>query len=248
LEFDVSLEPGPWNLELRSVLHRQNHANGGSGEVNARVDDGEWKKPSGNFGETKVSGNGLTQVKIGGDWSRIIGMADFVNYKKRSVTLPSGCKNLNDVLQAEAVSAEVQYKRTFAGGIEDVEEQITMVYESPAQSFTFAISGPDRKLKLGMHRMGSDAIRAYVEVPSGSELEKAVRSFFAQHGLEVPKDSGAPSQFLPDMPWEYTFNISPLPSDPAELAKLVCDLLREAFGLNEESKLTFVFIESGKAV
>jgi hypothetical protein len=156
------------------------------------------------------------------------------------------------VVVADATSSKTSpytlHNETFVGGMGDVEKHIAMVYESCAQSFMLAVSTPDRRLKLGMHRMASDSIWAHVDVQSGSEQEKAVRSFFAQRGLEVPKDTGMPSQFLPDLPWEYSFNITPLPPDPAQLAILVCDLFRDVFGLGDESKLTFVCIESGEAV
>ena len=186
-------------------------------------------------------------------------MSKFVNYKKRSVTLPFGCKNLSDLLKAHGTSEPlgklhagaispdkppfVVHEESFTGTISDIEKYVTMVFESSTSKILLHVTPPDAQFPLSVFRMG-DTIMAGLDVQAGTNQEKAVRSFFAQRGLSVSLDAGImPPQFHPDLPWRTRFDISPLPSEASILSKFMADLLRDAFGVGDNSPLSFLYGE-----
>jgi hypothetical protein len=184
------------------------------------------------------------------------GMSKFVNYKKRSVTLPPGCKNLSDLLETHghtgAVSPDkppVVSHNEFAGGISDIEKYVVMVFESSASNLAdLTMTPPEQQFTINVTRMMSE-MSANVHVQAGTNQERAVRSFFAHRGLVIPLDSEViPPQFHPDLPWETVFNILPLPSEAPLLTKLVADLLREVLGVRDGFSLSFQYSEVRDAV
>jgi hypothetical protein len=192
-------------------------------------------------------------------------MSKFVNYKKRSVALPPGCKDLIDVLQSHknsklltgidtsAVPPDQQIAVTrdesAAGRLADIEKYLSMVFDSRAWAFmlTISLSGEQFTLEVDRAPDVASVVMASVVVQSNSDQEKAVRSFFARRGLHLPDDWGVPPQFVPDVPWQITYEIAPCPSHAAQLSKLLVDLSREALGLNDESQLCFQLHEITKA-
>jgi hypothetical protein len=82
-------------------------------------------------------------------------------------------------------------------------------------------------------------MEASVMVQTGTDQERAVHSFFASRGLDIPKNSEMPPQFLPDVPVQVTCDILPFPTEAPLLSKLVAEMLREAFGLSDDSRLCF---------
>jgi hypothetical protein len=182
-------------------------------------------------------------------------MSKFVNYKKRSVMLPAGCKNLFDVLHPHglpkhvgkvhtgAISpnepATVTRGESFLGVLSDIDKYVAMVFESRARSFILMVTPPDEQFTVDVHRMEGLRMRASVVVQTGTEQERAVRSFFAQRGLQIPEDSGMPQMFVPGVPVQTLCDISPLPSKALLLSQLLADLLRGTFGLSDDSQLCF---------
>ena len=114
-------------------------------------------------------------------------MSKFVNYKKRSVTLPRGCKNLIDVLQPHGLPKLVSKVYTgaispnekptvtrgesFTGGLSGIDKYVTMVFESRAHSFILMVTPPDEKFTVDVDRMEDGTMGASVVVQSGTEQE-----------------------------------------------------------------------------
>jgi hypothetical protein len=183
-------------------------------------------------------------------------MSEFVNYRKRSVTLPSGCKDLNDLLQPYGLKGHwgnlltdivtspgtppvVPNIELFAGKISDIQKYVAMVFEPrTSRALMLKATSRDDLFAIQVVRL-EGGISAEVEVQAWTNQEKAVRSFFALRGLHIPAESLMPPQFHPDLPWQVTFDISPLPPEPPLLSKFLADLLRDAFGLSDDSELTF---------
>jgi hypothetical protein len=186
-------------------------------------------------------------------------MSDFVNYKKRSVTLPGACKDLIDVLNphdqpqltgkidVNAISPDerltVSRRESVTGGPSEIKKYVTMVFESRARSFTLMVTPPDERITIEVDRVEDGEILASVVVQTGTAQESGVRSFFAQHGLRSPEDSGMPPMFIPSLPVQLTCEISPLPSDAQLLATLVAELLRDVAAVSDDSQLCFRYYE-----
>lgn len=188
-------------------------------------------------------------------------MSKFVNYKKRSITLPLGCKNLSDLLKAPGAHGPVSKPDvvaasgtstggttgcafSFSGGISDVEKYVSMVVKSSeSRSVHLVVSQPGQEFTINVARMG-DEMSASVDVQAGSNQEKAVRSFLSFRGFKLPSDSEImPPQFSPDFPWQTACEISPLPREARLVSILVADLLHDALGVKDDSPLCFYFSE-----
>ena len=190
-------------------------------------------------------------------------MSKFINFNKRSVTLPPGCKNLIDILQPPVPSKLVSnihpgtispHERpivtrgeSFTGRVSDIGKYVAMVFESRATSFILMMTPPDEAFTIHVDRMEDRAIRASVVVQSATDQERAVRYFFAHRGLNLPEDSGMPPQLVPDLPVQVTCNISPIPSEAPLLSILVADLFRHTLGLSDDSQLCFRYYEARDA-
>jgi hypothetical protein len=188
-------------------------------------------------------------------------MSKFVNYKKRSVTLPTGCKNLIDVLQPHGLPKLVSKTHTggpaipsdarptvtrgesFFGVLSEINKYVTMVFDSRARSFILMVTPSDEQFTVDVDRMQDGTMAASVVVQTGTEQERAVRSFFTHRGLPVPEDSEMPPMFVPGVPVQITYYISPVPSEASVLSQFVLDLLRVALGLTDESQLCFRYYE-----
>jgi hypothetical protein len=175
------------------------------------------------------------------------------NPKKRGYLLPHGCKDLIDVLQKgdrqkiDDLIAEHQTTGLTRGGaatdkLSEIERYLKMVFESRGLMFTLAISPPDELLTVDV-RQASGTVRASVVVQMGTDRETAVRDFFVGHGLTTPADSAMPEQFHPGLPVHRSYDISPLPTDSARLARLLAEFFRQLCGLADDSDMNFRYEE-----
>ncbi len=174
--------------------------------------------------------------------------------KKRSFLLPLGCKDLIDVLKppseqgkaaVHALLKRVEADRienefsTLEGPLSEVERFVTMLSVSTGLSPTLSISLPDEDLSVNMRHAQNKGLSAYVYIQMGTEREKAVRMFFAQHHLQMPADAPMPTQFVPGLPVHQCYNIFPLAADAHGTSLLITDFFRQVAGLDENSTLSF---------
>lgn len=181
-------------------------------------------------------------------------MNKFVNFKKRGVTLPPGCKDLVDLLRT-TTKHETQDARpltttrdeTLTGVLPDIGKYIRMTFESRGAVFTVVITAPGEPLEVNVVRTQGEEPLVVVTFPSDPEKEHAVRDFFKSRGLDVPEDSPTPTSFFPNLPMQFFSSISPLPTDEARVSALIADLFRQCGRLPDDAKLSFHIVEASDA-
>jgi hypothetical protein len=181
-------------------------------------------------------------------------MSKFVNYKKRSVKLPPGCKDLIDLLQPHRPSPahgiipaneKPSVTRGESGTVKlaDIEKFVAMPFQSRAQTSLLMLSLPDERFTFDVAHMKGEFMFASAKFEEDAERERLMREFFVAHGLEQPREDWTPAQFIPDVPVQFIYRISPLPSDAAAASQLAADLFRHVCGLSDDSQLTFLYYE-----
>jgi hypothetical protein len=178
-------------------------------------------------------------------------MSDFVNFKKRGISLPPGCKDLSDVLKRQRrrkVQQIMQEQSSGAGFIgvgefergklSDIKKHVTMVFGSIAMC-TLLMGPSERNLIIDISRMVDGSISADVDIEMDTPQETAVRDFFTRHHLTPPDSSPIPEVFNPNLPVTMMCDISPLPAGPDALAKLCVEFFREVCGLSDDSEVCF---------
>ena len=180
-------------------------------------------------------------------------MADFVNYKKRSISLPPGCKDLMDVLQPGGLrrpddvagpdlSRAISRGQAFKGKLSDIGNHVEKAYKSRALAFTLSVTPPDERITLNLETGLGHRASAFILVKQNTAQDTAMREFFIQHGQPLP-DSTPVEPLLPGVLTQVIYSISQLPSESDMLSILVENLFREVCGLNETSDLCFRYDE-----
>jgi hypothetical protein len=178
-------------------------------------------------------------------------MSEFINFNKRGVTLPPGCKDLIDLLRPKvkpsierAQSLTLTRNETITGALQDVGKYTHMAFESRGAIFTLVITPTEGRLEVHIDRMKGKEPWVSLTFPKDPEEERAVREFFTRKGLQLPEDSGMPPSFFPNLPVQLIYDISPLPRDAAGVSALVADLLRHCGKLGNDAPLRFNIWES----
>jgi hypothetical protein len=139
-------------------------------------------------------------------------VSDFVNYNKRSFTLPGGCKDLAQVLARKSRSIpELKCEKLSA-----LCKYVARAYESSASCLTLCVR-PGKLVDINracfiIQRLPGDRLEANVYVQMGTEDEAALRRFLQCHGYSAP-DKSVPAQFSLELPVEMICKISPLPDE-----------------------------------
>ncbi len=181
-------------------------------------------------------------------------MARFVNYQKRGVELPPGCKDLIDVLKG---NAKAKAPGAFAGnwvplpkpdlypsgGIAQIERYVIRILVSAAKFAGLAISSLDEQVVLGLYRHPDEKafdLMLFV-LRKDEELVQSIREFFAEHGIEHTLDYLCSGGLDPNYMRGLKYL---LPSDATQVAALLADLLRKVYGLDAGAGLSFAFHET----
>lgn len=176
-------------------------------------------------------------------------MSKFVNFKKRDVALPPGCKNLIDVLQPRPVRVRdmigtahrpmVAHGGSVTGGLADFEKYVGLVFASQALDFELVISPPGKRLTVHVNRTKGEAVCASVLVQAGTDIENALLQFLKNHDCTTLEDSGIPDFFNPSLPVHVHHDVLPVPTDAAQLARLLVGLFHDVCGVNDASEVNF---------
>ena len=181
-------------------------------------------------------------------------MSHFVNYNKRSVTLPPGCKNLIDLLRPTELPKDhatplrseqptVTRGESFTGRLSEIGKYVAMVFQARAEMVILLLSTPDDQLTMNLGRDQSGAISASVVFGHEADRERAVRAFYARHGLETPQQSGIPEHFSAHLPVQCIYPVSPLPPESALISDMATSLFRDVCGLDDNADLGFRYYE-----
>ena len=180
-------------------------------------------------------------------------MARFVNYQKRGIELPPGCKDLIDVLKGKA---KAKAPDTFtgkcepvpksdlfpSGGIAQIERYVMRLLVSSAKFAALTVSSLDVQVVAGLYRHPDENafdLMLFV-LRKDKELEQSIREFFRRRGIEHTLDylcSGVERNYMRGLKY-------PLPSDSKQVAVLLADLLTTVYGLDAEAGLAFVYHET----
>jgi hypothetical protein len=171
-------------------------------------------------------------------------MSQFVNFNKRDITLPPGCKDLSDVLAASQKQARQEpvaedflglekHKEHFgSAGMAQLERFAGMLLHSPSLAFVVEIAAPELQFPVVLGRCGPEisVVLTTCEVPQ----EEAIRDFFSRRAtppcLET-RDAGT------------TTLVHPLPAEAAAASALVAELLQAVYALSNDAGLEFEYYE-----
>jgi len=179
-------------------------------------------------------------------------MSEFVNYQKRGIELPPGCKDLIDVLRlpssTEGSTPAMSWQRSVpvdvqaVGRLSNVPAYVSMVVNSPSEQFLLMIGTTDKRLSVMLCRRESTGVLALIlvgSVRSNAEREKGIREFFQRHGIgplkePLPGEAGVESF----RGFEY-----PLPAGASQASQLTIELLSGVFGITEASQIQFRYYD-----
>jgi hypothetical protein len=188
-------------------------------------------------------------------------MSGFINYNKRSVTLPEGCKDLIDLLRPHPLpvlfsnadagpippGAQPTLTRgeTFEGRVSDIDKFLERLFESRALSCLLLLTPPGEQFTIHIHRHEPGSINASV-IYTGTRQAQGVRLSFTRLGLNPPPEPPPLSKFH-SAPSQRIAQISPIPAEAPLLAQLVTELFEDVFGCTHDSHLSFRYYETTSA-
>jgi hypothetical protein len=176
-------------------------------------------------------------------------MNKFVNFGKRGVDLPAGCKDLIDVLR-RAHGGKVTPHQTelhpirkptshSVRGLANVARHLPSLWESAAKSKYLVIfweqMGP---LMNSVQLMNEKGVLTVATVIHGTaHRQQAIREVFKAAGLSPILDQAAYGGSVRVLRY-------PLPADKSSIGELVSALLRNGHGLPEDATLEIHFLEN----
>lgn len=168
-------------------------------------------------------------------------MADFVNYNKRSIDLPPGCKDMIDVLRVQeeardetqakpSTSFKAKRREQASGPLSAIEEYVQKLYKCGDENAVLWIETPDSRLSAGFLKREKSII-AWVNFQKESKDKQIVRDFLSNRGMNQSS-----------LPVEIMCTLSPLPAEPAEVSRLLLDLFH-ALGLKYDWPMNYHLVQ-----
>ena len=173
-------------------------------------------------------------------------MSDFVNYNKRDFGLPPHCKDLIDVLRRvnprdanpRLEDFEVARDEVLTGTLSDLAVHIQAFCKFRGQFSELRITEPDDQITVLFNRTVYTEVVASISIPPVSPHQQAIRSFLKNRRFEWPVESEFPETIYPAIPVQIFREITPLPTNPAELSRLTVDFFLHV-GLESRSSLLY---------
>ena len=175
-------------------------------------------------------------------------MSGFVNYGKRSVQLPAGCKDLIDVLQGRpaaksgagvaAFGTKITRDSQATISVIDLLGPITDLLKSKAWSRALTVSSCDYALTVTVSVSADELLVCFcAREPAHAE---AVLKFLSRHGLDVRNQQEGPHPFTTG---RAIYSVNRPPSEPSALSNLIELLFRDVCVLNADSEVIVRQIE-----
>jgi hypothetical protein len=170
-------------------------------------------------------------------------MNPFVNPKKRGILLPSGCKNLIDMLnrpkgvdeagsQSPVIRPEIQ-----VGDLSYLHRYVAKLSASSAYSAVLTIASLDGQIRVMLEHSGGHL--SVYPVMGLTEMEKDTEDFFTERAIQPCVD------YVVGHPGMATRVLGyPLPSDHFKAAELTTDLIRSVYGGDAEAEIEFAYLET----
>jgi hypothetical protein len=159
-------------------------------------------------------------------------MSDFVNYGKRGVDLPAGCKNLVDLIRrADKESPPAIPMAT--KGLVHLEHYVSRLRNAPGDYYIVCILGFDLETGVFLERRKvalSAVVVIKIKYPA---KERAVRELFQLAGVEPVSDDYTNAD-EGNRVLRY-----PLPAATADILKLITPVLRIACDATDHGGLLF---------
>jgi hypothetical protein len=173
-------------------------------------------------------------------------MSNLVNYNKRDVGLPANCKDLIDLLRRKGhcdsdprlEDFEIARDEVLSGALSDLEVHIQAFCKFRGPFSELRITEPDDQITVWFNRTTYKELDGNISIPPGSPHHQAIRSFLKSRRLEWPVDSEFPKTIFPAIPVQVFREITPLPTNPAELSRLTGDFFLHV-GLEGHSSLLY---------
>jgi len=184
-------------------------------------------------------------------------MSQFVNYNKRSIQLPPGCKDLSDIFKPASLRkvsgaiASPQAPRVLRADhltekLGSIGRYVAEFFDSGAESCMLNFVSSDESVTLDVSRtMGS--ITSHVIFLHDETREIVMRAFFERQNLAAPEVNANPVEFpidLPDLPVWCIFPVSPEPFCAAAFSKIASALFHDCCGMNDQSELRISILEA----
>ena len=163
---------------------------------------------------------------------RLVDMSQFVNYSKRGVELPPGCKDLIDLLSRDKDQLpDVVRKKT--EGLRQLDDYVAGLLSSPAEYRLLSILGFGVEAGVFLE-YSKGALSAIVVIKTADSAEEhAVRESFRLVGVS-PLSDQAPCGAAGARVLSY-----PLPASIPDVVALIREVLRVACGATEHAGLYF---------
>jgi hypothetical protein len=159
-------------------------------------------------------------------------MSQFVNYGKRGVDLPAGCKNLVDLIRRAEEELPPAIPMA-TKGLEHLERYVSRLLSAPGDYYIVCILGFDLETGVFLERR-KDVLSVVVVVRTKCPAkERAVREIFRLAGVESISDDYTNAD-EGNRVLRY-----PLPTATAEILKLITEVLRVACDATDHAGLLF---------
>ena len=184
-------------------------------------------------------------------------MSQFVNYNKRSIQLPPGCKDLSDIFKPASLRkvsgaiASPQAPRVLRADhltekLGSIGRYVAEFFDSGAESCMLNFVSSDESVTLDVSRtMGS--ITSHAIFLHDETREIVMRAFFDRQNLEAPIFHENPVEFpvdLPGLPVWCIFPLTPVPLEASVFSKVASALFRDCCGMNDPSELRISILEA----
>jgi len=166
-------------------------------------------------------------------------MSEFVNYNKRSIDLPPGCKNLFDVLQPIKAGPKPRDRqpRTFEKGtLASIPKHIGDLLKKTDQAVLLIYDARGRVAFYMTPLAGN--ILASIRFLDDPARETRVRKLFGPYGLDAPTQTETAPQF-PEAPVWTRFTIQPFPSSTRRLIEIATAVFRDVCNATDKTPLHF---------
>ena len=162
--------------------------------------------------------------------------------------MPSGCKDLMDVLQLPKKGDKshvgdecaILPERIETAGLAHVPRYIAKLCESKGRHTILRITSLDAAIRVVLYR--SPAEFSIYPLMGIADEERAVEKFFARRGIQRS------ASLLIGHPGMATLVLAyPLPTDRLRIVVLIAELLRLVFALDDAAGLEFTYVETEAA-